>query len=263
MLIAGIDLGTAAIKVVFIDEENRLLWSKVAPATFGNFKISEELLKEGLRALSIQKRELSGIATTGYGKRIFPAAEKKVDEITAIATAAYHLSNKTARTIVNIGGQDIKVIKIRSDGKTLDFRMNDKCAAGTGRFFEKAARILDTPINEFGNLEGKNLQAVSINSTCAVFVESEIASLLYKKAKKEDIISGIHQSIARRLSDLMRGLYIEQEIYLDGGPAQNNNLLFALQEEIMMDIKRLALPQLTAAIGAAMVLAKKKKGERD
>ncbi len=261
MVAAGVDLGTAAIKVVFIDEKRRLLWSKVAPATFESTKVSKNLLMKGLGELSLSKEKILGVATTGYGKRIFPDRERVVDEITAIGVGAYHLSNGTARTVVNVGGQDIKVIKISSDGKIVDFKMNDKCAAGTGRFLEKAAHILSVSVSDLGNLGNIGQSKVTINSTCVVFVESEIVSLLYAKVNKGDIITGLHQSIARRLSDLMRSLDVEEEIYLDGGPAQNKGLLYSLTEEFMRDIKILQYPQFTAAIGAAMVLLREKGDE--
>ncbi|MBL7130662.1 MAG: CoA activase [Candidatus Omnitrophica bacterium] len=259
MVVAGVDLGTAAIKVVFVDEKKRLLWSKVAPTTFESAKLSKKLLMKGVEELSLLKERILGVATTGYGKRIFPDRERVVDEITAIGVGAYHLSNGTARTVVNIGGQDIKIVKLSSNGKIVDFKMNDKCAAGTGRFLEKAAHILDVSVTEFGDLGNISQAKITFNSTCAVFIESEIVSLLYAKVNKSDIITGLHQSIARRLSDLMRSLDVEEEIYLDGGPAQNKGLLSSLKEEFMRDIKILQYPQFTAAIGAAMVLLEERK----
>lgn len=258
MITAGIDLGTAAIKAVFIDGCN-LLWAKSLPTVPQHIVVSEGLLEEGLKALSIEKGDLLGIATTGYGKRLFPDAEKMVDEISANAAGAYVLSDKRARTVINVGGQDVKVIKISSSGKVTDFKMNDKCAAGTGRFFEMAERILNIPLQEFGDLGPLGQSPVWINSTCTVFAESEIVSLLYQEKSREDIIAGLHKSVARRISDLIGGLHLEEEIYLDGGPGTNRGLLLALEEEFMRDVKVFLKPQFTVAFGAATILSGEKE----
>ena len=253
MITAGIDLGTAAIKVVFIDGR-RLLWSKAFPTVPRYIKACEQLIEDGLRALGIKKKDVAGIATTGYGKRLYPGCKRIVDEISANAMGAYILSNKRAKTIINIGGQDVKVIKLSCDGKVKDFKMNDKCAAGTGRFFEMAGRMLDTSVQEFGDLSSLCQSPVCINSTCAVFAESEIASLLSMGRSKNDIIAGLHKSVARRIFGLTGSLYLEEEIYLDGGPGVNSGLLLSIKEEFMKDISVLAQPQFTVAFGAAVML---------
>ncbi|MFH1440436.1 MAG: acyl-CoA dehydratase activase [Candidatus Omnitrophota bacterium] len=251
MITVGIDLGTAAIKVVFIDGCN-LLWAKALPTIPRHIDICEQLIAEGIKTLSIKKEDITGITATGYGKRLFPKADKIIDEISANATGAYILSNKKTRTIINIGGQDVKIIKISADGKVNDFKMNDKCAAGTGRFFEMAARLLNTSVREFGDLSSLSQSPININSACAVFAETEIVSLLSMGKNKNDIIAGLHKSVARRISELAGTLYLEEEIYLDGGPALNKGLFLSLQEELMRDINVFAQPQFTAAFGAAI-----------
>ncbi len=258
MIVAGVDLGTAAIKVVFVDKCN-LLWAKAIPAVPQNIEAAERLLKQGLETLSIQKRDLACIAATGYGKNLFHDAEKKVDEISANAAGAYIQSDRTARTVINIGGQDVKVIKISPEGKVMDFRMNDKCAAGTGRFFEMAGRILNVPLREFGNLGLLSQLPACINSTCTVFAESEIVSLLSQGKNGKDIIAGLHNSVARRISNLIGNLYLEEEIYLDGGPGTNKGLLSAMKEEFMRNIKVFPKPQFTVAFGAAVILSRERE----
>lgn len=254
MITVGIDLGTAAIKVAFVDK-CKLLLAKTSPTVPQHVKICEKLLREGLETLSIREEDIT-IATTGYGKRLFPGAEKIVDEISANAAGAYILSNRKAKTVINIGGQDVKIIKISPDGRVTDFKMNDKCAAGTGRFFEMAERILDTPIQKFGDLGILCQSPVCINSTCAVFAESEIVSLLSQGKSKEDIIAGLHKSVARRIFDLAGSLYLEEEIYLDGGPGKNSGLVYAMQEELGREIKTFHEPQFTVAFGAATILSR-------
>lgn len=252
MLTAGIDLGTAAIKVVFV-ENGGLLWAKAQPTVPEHLKVCEQLLQEGLQALSLKREDIAGIATTGYGRRLFPHSQKIVDEISANALGAYVLSNKTARTVINIGGQDVKIIKISAEGKVDDFKMNDKCAAGTGRFFELAGRILNISLEEFAALSLLSQSPVCINSTCAVFAESEMVSLLATGRERNDIIAGVHQSVARRISELSGSMDLEEEIYLDGGPAANKGLFLSIKEELMREIRVFAQPQFTAALGAALI----------
>lgn len=257
MITVGIDLGTAAVKVVFVDKHN-LLWAKAVPTVPQYVEVCEQLVKEGTGALSCRRENLV-IAATGYGKRLFPGVERIVDEISANAAGAYVLSEGKAKFIINIGGQDVKIIRISPDGKVVDFKMNDKCAAGTGRFFELAGKILNTSLREFGDLGLCSQSPAWINSTCAVFAESEIVSLLSKGWHKNDIIAGLHSSVARRIFDLAGGLHLEEEIYLDGGPGINKGLLSAMEEEFMREIKVFFQPQFTVAFGAAIILSGEKE----
>ncbi|MCP4119958.1 MAG: hypothetical protein GY737_32095, partial [Desulfobacteraceae bacterium] len=147
-LTLGIDLGSTAIKLVFVND-GELIWKKVEPTAPQQEKIVRTMIQQGLDALSLTEDNIEKIHVTGYGKKLIANADKAVDEISANALGVYLLSGKKARSIINIGGQDVKYIKLAENGKVSDFRMNDKCAAGTGRFFEMAARILDTPITDF------------------------------------------------------------------------------------------------------------------
>jgi predicted CoA-substrate-specific enzyme activase len=252
---AGIDLGTAAIKVAFC-EGNDLLWARAVPTMPQNIEIAERLLEEGLSELSLGSHDIAGIAATGYGKNRFSLAEKKVDEISANAMGARVLSDGRAKTVINIGGQDIKIIRISPEGRVTDFKMNDKCAAGTGRFFEIVERILNIPLREFAELAMQSRSPVLLNSTCAVFAESEIVSLIYKDIKRQDILAGIHKAVAKRIVDLIGALPLEDEIYLDGGPAANEGILLAMKEELMRDVMVLEKPQFTVAIGASLMVKK-------
>ncbi len=260
MVICGIDLGTAVIKVVFLNEAGGMLWSKAVSAVAESAVTCEGLLTEGLSSLGLSRNNLINIATTGYGKRVFSNSVRIVDEITAIGTGAYFLSSGTARTIVNIGGQDVKAIKLDPSGKVADFKMNDKCGAGTGRFLEKISAMLDVSIGEFCNTLKGGGPVININNTCGIFIESEIVSLLYNNIEKSSIVYGITRSIAKRLADLVRGIGVEQELYLDGGPAQGKGLVAAFEDEVMVNVKTFPYPQFTAATGAAVLLLKEKGG---
>lgn len=181
------------------------------------------------------------------------SADKVIDEVSANALGLHLLSGAAAKVIINIGGQDIKIIQLDANGKLLEFKMNDKCAAGTGRFFEMAARILDTSIYEFAALSEQAVSAAAINSTCVVFAESEIVSLLAKGTPKESIIKGLHESIARRIAGMM-GTESVEGVYLDGGSANNTALAEAIEDELFTDVNVLKYPQFTVAFGAACSL---------
>lgn len=247
----GLDLGSTAIKVV-VNEDNELKWYKKVPTAPGQERLARELIEIALNDHGIAERDIERVCATGYGKGLVSFAGSTVDEISANAKGIYSLSGGDCKIIINIGGQDLKVIHLESNGQISSFKMNDKCAAGTGRFFEVAARILDTPIGEFGALSQTTDEVVELNSTCVVFAESEIVSLIAKGAPKGAIVRGLHYSIARRVGNLLGRNADGVGIYLDGGPAQNSGLLEALEDELLMDINVLPQPQFTVAFGATL-----------
>ncbi|MDR1977600.1 MAG: acyl-CoA dehydratase activase [Synergistaceae bacterium] len=254
----GLDLGSTAIKAAIVEGE-RLAWHGVKATAPGQENLAEKLMREGLAALGAGMDSVSGIVSTGYGKKLFSSADRHLDEITSNALGAFARSGGEARTVVNVGGQDLKILTLDHLGNVTDFKMNDKCAAGTGRFFELAARILDTPLEEFAGLSLDSKDEIEINSTCVVFAESEIVSLLARGVKREDVIKALHCSVARRISGLMGPcasgfLASEGGIYLDGGPAKNSGLVSALEDELLTEVRVLELPQFTVAYGAALSL---------
>ncbi|MDR0477810.1 MAG: acyl-CoA dehydratase activase [Desulfobulbaceae bacterium] len=253
MIIAGIDLGSTAIKLALV-ADGQLLWHKAAPTAPGQEKIADNLLTEGLAAVG-RSGETVVRAVTGYGKHLLVGADRVIDELTANRLGVCKASDGRARSLINIGGQDVKVIRLSAKGQMTGFKMNDKCAAGCGRFFEVAARILDTEVGSFATLAANAAEAARINSTCAVFAESEIVSLMAQGVVKENIIAGLHQSVARRIAGLCAGGALEDDIYLDGGAAQNPGLVHALEDELCRDLHVLPLPQFTVAYGAAISAA--------
>lgn len=248
----GADLGSTAIKVV-IHSGGSSLWRGSSPTVPNQEKVVRSLINEGLSAIGANGADYQ-VAATGYGKKLLNGAQKNIDEISANAIGLFHQSGERAGVIINIGGQDSKVIRLAPDGRVRDFRMNDKCAAGTGRFFEQAARILDVPLADFASLGLTSKKEIDINSTCVVFAESEIVSLLAAGAAREDIIRGLCTSVARRAAGLMGNDDAEGEIYLDGGPALNECLVAALKDELASDVHVLEAPQYTVAHGAALSL---------
>lgn len=215
----GIDVGSTGIKIVFLSWENRVIWKKVVPTRPGQKAVVDQMIKEGLKTLGAQKGDIEKVCVTGYGRKLIAGADQVVDEITANAAGIHHLTSGRARTLINIGGQDVKVICLGSQGEVTDFRMNDKCAAGTGRFFEIAANILDTPLEAFA--VSRDVDPVSINATCAVFAESEIVSLMAGDADRAAIIRGVNDAVARRIGNLAGSSPLEEAVFVDGGPAMN------------------------------------------
>ena len=253
MITVGIDVGTAAVKIVFVDKYE-LLWKRTLPSTCANTESCVRLLETGMTELALREEDIGGVAATGYGSHLTARADKRVNEISANAMGAWLLSGRKAGTVINVGGQDVKVIKLSASGKATDFKMNDKCAAGTGRFFEMAERILNIPLNEFGNLGMLSEFPLRINNTCAVFAETELVSLIAEGKNKNDIIAALNRSIAERIAALASGLEMGNEIYLDGGPALNSGLRTALADELAREVNVLPHPQFTAAFGAAALL---------
>jgi predicted CoA-substrate-specific enzyme activase len=248
----GLDLGSTAIKIALV-KNGGLAWTQQTPTLPGQEALTLELMRLALKEVGLERDDIESITATGYGKKLVTSVGRQTDEISANAKGLHVLSGGCCRTIVNIGGQDLKIISLTEDGRVDGFKMNDKCAAGTGRFFEQVSRILDTPLSSFGDLDVAANEPLELSNTCVVFAETEIVSLLAKGVSKENIIRGLHRSVARRISNLLGRERPTPEIYLDGGPASNQGLVTALEDELMTDIKVLPQPQFTVAYGAAIV----------
>lgn len=242
----GIDVGSTAIKIVFV-RDNQMIWKKAVPTKPGQPALVDEMIQQGLEDCSLSREDIKNTCATGYGRNLISDSSWVVDEITANAAGIHQLTSGRARTLINIGGQDVKIIKLSDTGQILDFRLNDKCAAGTGRFFEIAARILDTPLDEFSC--DSQEEPVNISSICAVFAESEIVSLLAQGVDKRRIIKGLNNSVAQRIANLTGPGALDADVYVDGGPALNQGLIESLEDELLCDIKKVEAPQFTVAWG--------------
>ena len=255
---AGIDIGSTSIKIAITDEAGELLAHRITPTGSLFHKNTVDAFDGLLSDAGIDRNEISVIISTGYGRKLFKEATFSLSEITANAAGASRLGQgaSAVRTIINIGGQDLKIIRLDTDGHVQNFTMNDKCAAGTGRFLELTARNLEIEVDELGRYhEHASGVPVVINSTCTVFAESEIISLLAAGHAKEDLVAGIHYAIAKRVARLARRLGVEDTVLFDGGPAVNRGLVIALEDELMREVMVPELPQLTTAYGAALLAA--------
>jgi predicted CoA-substrate-specific enzyme activase len=251
MIVAGIDIGSITAETVIL-QEDRILAYSILPTGANSRSAAERSLAVALREAKIQKEDLLGIVTTGYGRASFPSADKMITEITCHARGAFFVHPDT-RTVIDIGGQDSKVIRLDGRGRNVDFQMNDKCAAGTGRFLEVMARALEVNLEELGKLSRSAPRTIKISSTCTVFAESEVVSLIAENQPKEVIIRGLHDAIAGRILGLVYRVGIEEGVTLSGGVAKNEGVVRALEERLGINLFVPAEPQIIGALGAALV----------
>jgi predicted CoA-substrate-specific enzyme activase len=254
-LYLGIDIGSTTTKIALMDTEG-LAGSRVQPTGVHCGDTVESALKDLLRETGFRREDIRKTVATGYGRRLIPFADEVISEITAnVRGTSWSCTDldTPVRTILNIGGQDSKVIAVDSFGVTENFAMNDKCAAGTGRFLETVARILEINMTDLGPLSLEAEIPLKINATCAVFAESEIISLIARKKAPAEIAAGAHFAIARRLSRMARRVGVTEPVAFDGGPALNAGLVKAIEDELAVAIHVPAWPQITTAIGAALL----------
>ena len=255
MLTVGLDIGSTTTKAAVMNGDAIL--GHAVQATGANCRrTAEAVLSEALRRADGSVERIAYTLATGYGRRLVEA-DGTISEITANAAGARRLTREgvPARTIIDIGGQDSKVISVDGDGIVQNFAMNDKCAAGTGRFLEVMSRILETDLDQLGPLALASTESVSISSICTVFAETEVISLLAQARQASDIIAGVHRSIAKRVGDLARSIGIAEPVFFDGGPALNVGLQRALEEELQVQLVVPDSPQVATAIGAATIAA--------
>lgn len=253
---AGIDIGSTAIKIVLTDNESRMVAELTTPTGSSFHHNTRQAFEQLLGREKIARPEVCYLVSTGYGRKLFKEADESVSEITANAVGARKVGELRGRvrTIINIGGQDLKVILLDEEGHIKNFAMNDKCAAGTGRFLEMTARNLEVEVADLGQYHLKATGVpLTINSTCTVFAESEIIGLMANGHGKAELIAGIHYSIAKRVARLVNRVGTEELIFFDGGPALNAGLVKALEDEIMHPIVVPEIPQITTAYGAALL----------
>jgi predicted CoA-substrate-specific enzyme activase len=208
-------------------------------------------MEEALKKAKLSFDAITYLVATGYGRINVPFADRQITEISCHARGIAYLFPE-ARTVIDIGGQDSKGIKIK-DGRAVDFVMNDKCAAGSGRFLEVAAEELGVELEDLGKLALESKNAVRISNICTVFATQEVVGKLSDGAALPDIIAGLHESIATRVYGMLRRLKIEREVVMTGGGAKNIGLVRALEAKLGFPVLVPAEPLLTGAIGAAML----------
>ena len=253
---AGVDMGSTATKALVL-VDGRIAGSTARGTGADPERSGEIALKTSLDQASLELDAVGYIVATGYGRRALELADEVVNEINANARGAAWLGSNegTVRTILDIGGQDSKAISLDADGVIRDFAMNDKCAAGTGKFLEVIADLLEIKVEDMGDISLEAERPVTIASTCVVFAQSEVVSLIARKERAANILAGINRSIASRVVTMARRVGIDQVVVFDGGPAKNRGLRAAMEAELGFPVVVPRHPQLVVALGAALVAA--------
>ncbi|HMR97824.1 MAG TPA: acyl-CoA dehydratase activase [Anaerolineales bacterium] len=248
---AGVDVGSTQTKAIIINEDREIV-GRCLTDTGANVVIAaENAFAEALRSSGIREEEVEYVIGTGYGRYRVTFGNTQVTEISCHARGAAQMFPGT-KTVLDMGGQDTKAIRVSPKGEVLDFCMNDKCAAGTGRFLGAAAAALDIPLGELGNVAMKAERPVKISTTCTVFAESEVLSWLGKGKKIEDILWGVHLSIASRSTALLRRVGIEDEITFTGGVTKNAGMIKSLEQALKTKLNVSEDSHYMGALGAAL-----------
>jgi len=246
----GIDIGSSATKVVAVDDNGNIVAQSAALLGAGTRGV-DDALSQLYKNSGLKQSDCKNIIATGYGRMNFEKASEQLSEIICHAKGVKKML-PSVRTIIDIGGQDSKAIQISDKGTIGQFAMNDKCAAGTGRFLDVMCRVVGIPIEEMGEVGKSAAKVLDISNTCAVFAESEVISKLAEGSAIPDLIAGIHTSVARRIAGLVMRIGVVPETALTGGVAKNDGIKEALSKELGVELLVPPNPQFTGALGAAL-----------
>lgn len=250
MISIGIDVGSVAAKAAAYNGE-KIVSTALLPTGWSPKETGEKLLKQIMEELNINKDDIKSIVGTGYGRVSLPFIDKKVTEITCHGKGAHYI-DPDIRIVIDIGGQDSKVIKLNDNGSVVDFLMNDKCAAGTGRFLQVMSNALEIDVSELSTL-ASNTSPANINSMCTVFAESEVVSLIAEGTSKEAIASGLLHSVCNKTYSLISKIGVENKVFFSGGVSKNKKLVELLSNKLGVNIKSSDESQFLGAIGAAII----------
>ena len=253
MYFAGVDIGSTMTKVVLMDKSGNLLSAIKGPTGPEHRQLANEVMRQALEQASLQINDISYIVATGYGRLNVPFADRQITELSCHARGVSSLF-PNVRTAIDIGGQDAKCMKI-ANGRLTNFVMNDKCAAGTGRFLEVTAATLGIRLEDMGDISLNATKKIQISNLCTIFAQQEVVALLSHGEKPENILAGLHDALASRVAALARRLGIEPDLVLTGGVAKNIGMVRAMKESLGCEILVPEEPLLTGALGAA-ILAK-------
>jgi predicted CoA-substrate-specific enzyme activase len=249
--VGGVDVGSTQTKAVILDEDGKVVGRALLDMETSMMTIAQDAFRAALADAGLNEDQVARVASTGYGRYNVSFGDEQVTEITCHARGAVALFPGT-RTVIDIGGQDTKAISVKPDGQVADFTMNDKCAAGTGRFLGAASYALEMSLGELGPLALKSQNPVRITTTCTVFAESEIISHLSKGILPEDVLMGVHQAITSRCVSLARRVGVHSEVTFTGGVSRNVAIVKLLEESVGMKINVSPDAHFCGALGAAL-----------
>jgi predicted CoA-substrate-specific enzyme activase len=251
MYAAGVDVGAASGEVLIWDGEDIVAYS-IVPTGFNSRRAAHLALDKAMEGAGISRDSIGPIVATGYGRIAIDYADRQVTEISCYAKGINHL-HPEVRTIIDIGGQDSKAISVDQNGRVVDFLMNDKCAAGTGRFLEVMAKALELQVEELGDVSMRATEPHQVSSTCTVFAESEVVTLVAEGVDREDIVAGLHAAIAKRTMSMVNRLGLVPPVAMAGGVAKNRGVVRAIENEIGEELIVPSEPQIIGALGAALM----------
>jgi predicted CoA-substrate-specific enzyme activase len=251
MYFVGVDIGSTMTKVVIINEQDEILSWVIGPTGAEHRRLANEVMAQALTQAGLLFEQVSYVVATGYGRFNVPFADRQISELSCHAKGVSSLF-PFVRTAIDIGGQDAKGLKIK-DGNLVDFVMNDKCAAGTGRFLEVIAAALGLKVEDLGDISSRSTNRVTISNTCTIFARQEVVARLSEGVRLEDVVAGLHDAIASRVAGMARKLKIEPDVILTGGVAKNIGVVKAMEENLGQRVFVPEEPLLTGAVGAAML----------
>lgn len=254
MVFAGLDIGSQSTCATIINEKE-IMASVLMPSSVNPKKIGEEALNLALGKANLSRSDVQYFIATGYG-RYQAEANEKISEITCQARGVQWFIPE-ARMVLDIGGQDSKIILLGKNGRVIDFMMNDKCAAGTGRFLELMTQVLDIQIEDYGTFVNQSREFIELSNTCAIFAESELVSLIAQGKKKEDLARAVCRSVVKRILTLAGKMNITRPLVFTGGVAKNQGIITILKEELAFSPLIPPDPLITAALGAACLAREK------
>lgn len=246
----GIDIGSTASKCIVLKNGQDIVGQAVIAVGAGTSG-PDRAITRSLEASDKRLEDIAAIVATGYGRNTYKNADKQMSELSCHAKGA-HFIFPEVRTLIDIGGQDAKALRISPGGRLMNFVMNDKCAAGTGRFLDVMSHVLEVPVSGLAEADSQSTKRVDISSTCTVFAESEVISHLANEAAICDIVAGIHRSVASRTAGLVKRIGVVPQVVMTGGVAQNAGVVRALERELQVSIDTTPLAQLMGALGAAL-----------
>ncbi len=250
MFVIGLDIGSTTTKAAILNDEKEILSYEIIPTGANMVEAEKQVFSAVLEKANLERNQIANVVSSGYGRERSRYAKSQITEIKAMTLGAEYLF-PGVRTLIDVGGQDNKAIKIKG-GKVQDFKLNDKCAAGTGRFLELISKVLEIPIEEMSNEAKKTRRFESLSKTCAVFAQTEVINLLSQGSTAGEIIQGSYEFIAKRVLSMATSLRIEQPIVLSGGVAKSESLVKMFNKISSLKVKVPDEPQLLGAIGSAI-----------
>jgi len=254
MITAGFDLGAAYSKVVVLDD-GKIIGKGIAKTTLEPEESIADARGQALREAGIDEAQLEKVGVTGSGRSAIKNADAVATDVTADALGTNYL-NKEIRTLIDVGGEEARAVKMSEDGKVVNFAVNDKCAAGAGAFVEAMSRAMQLSLEDFAEYSLKSTQKIPINAQCAIFAESEVVSLVSDETPREDICRAVHDGISERITSMAKRVVIEEKIGLIGGAVLNKGLAKSIQDGFGMDVIVLPDPLFVSALGIALLAAR-------